>query len=121
MTNMWTGVQIFRASSSTIAFSSPSLVSKMAMVRYYASQSAGKVPLVGARIDPIARPDPTLNVTDNPQSEIQDDILRLTSGKAVSVVTNFATLGDPKGARNLHLSILRGDYMRWRSRRDEVQ
>ncbi|GFN93415.1 hypothetical protein PoB_001992100 [Plakobranchus ocellatus] len=59
--------------------------------------------------DSAASADPTLKVTDNLQSEIKDDMIRLTSGKAVSVGTNFATLGDPMKAKNLPVLILRAD------------
>ncbi|GFO06299.1 hypothetical protein PoB_003280400 [Plakobranchus ocellatus] len=44
--------------------------------------------------DSAASVGPTLEVTNNPQSEIRDGMLQRTSGKAVQVVANSAVLGD---------------------------
>ncbi|GFO29002.1 hypothetical protein PoB_005550700 [Plakobranchus ocellatus] len=44
---------------------------------------------------------PTMEVTDDLQSEVEDGMLKLASGKSVPVMTNCAALRDPEKSRSL--------------------
>ncbi|GFO45341.1 gypsy retrotransposon integrase-like protein 1 [Plakobranchus ocellatus] len=50
---------------------------------------------------------PTMEVTDDLQSEVEGGMLKLASGKSVPVMTNCAALRDPKKTRNLGLPVLK--------------
>ncbi|GFO34139.1 Zinc finger protein [Plakobranchus ocellatus] len=52
---------------------------------------------------------PTMEVTDDLQSEVEDGMLKLASGKSVSVMTNCAALRDPEMTRSLGLPVLKGE------------
>ncbi|GFO19357.1 gypsy retrotransposon integrase-like protein 1 [Plakobranchus ocellatus] len=52
---------------------------------------------------------PTMEVTDDLQSEVEDGMLKLASGKSVPVMTNCAALRDPEKTRSLVLPILKGE------------
>ncbi|GFO18459.1 reverse transcriptase [Plakobranchus ocellatus] len=52
---------------------------------------------------------PTMEVTDDLQSEVENDLLKLASGKSVPVMTNCADLRDPEKTRSLGLPVLKGD------------
>ncbi|GFO17320.1 reverse transcriptase [Plakobranchus ocellatus] len=48
---------------------------------------------------------PTMEVMDDLQSEVEDGMLKLASGKSVLVMTNCAALRDPKKTRSLGLPV----------------
>ncbi|GFN97917.1 sulfotransferase [Plakobranchus ocellatus] len=50
----------------------------------------------------------TIEVTDDLQSEVEDGMLKLASGKSVPVMTNCAALRDWKKTRSLGLPVLKG-------------
>ncbi|GFN86558.1 hypothetical protein PoB_001306400 [Plakobranchus ocellatus] len=50
-----------------------------------------------------------MEVTDDLQSEVEDGMLNLASGKFVPVMTNCAALRDPEKTRSLGLPVLRGE------------
>ncbi|GFO43375.1 Gag-Pol polyprotein [Plakobranchus ocellatus] len=52
---------------------------------------------------------PTMEVTDDLQSEVEGGMLKLASGKSVHVMTNCADLRDPEKTRSLGLSVLKGE------------
>ncbi|GFN80205.1 hypothetical protein PoB_000671100 [Plakobranchus ocellatus] len=52
---------------------------------------------------------PTMEVTDDLQSEVEGVMLKLASGKSVSVTTNCAALRDPEKTRSLGLPVLKGE------------
>ncbi|GFO27804.1 reverse transcriptase [Plakobranchus ocellatus] len=52
---------------------------------------------------------PTMEVTDDLQSEVEDGMLKLASGKSVSVMTNCSALRDPEKTRSLGLPVLKGE------------
>ncbi|GFO14865.1 Zinc finger protein [Plakobranchus ocellatus] len=52
---------------------------------------------------------PTIEVTDDLQSEVEDGPLKLASGKSVPVMTNCAALRDPEKTRSLDLPVLKGE------------
>ncbi|GFO24234.1 hypothetical protein PoB_005073900 [Plakobranchus ocellatus] len=49
---------------------------------------------------------PTMEVTADLQSEVEDGMLKLASGKAVSVMMNRAALRDPEKTSSLGLHVL---------------
>ncbi|GFO42458.1 gypsy retrotransposon integrase-like protein 1 [Plakobranchus ocellatus] len=51
--------------------------------------------------------DPTMEVTDDLQSEVEDGMLKLASGKSIPVMTNCAALRDPEKTRSLGLPFLK--------------
>ncbi|GFO19509.1 Zinc finger protein [Plakobranchus ocellatus] len=51
---------------------------------------------------------PTMEVTDDLQSEVEGGMLKLASGKSVPVMTNCAALRDPEKTRSLGLPVLKG-------------
>ncbi|GFO42446.1 hypothetical protein PoB_006895100 [Plakobranchus ocellatus] len=51
---------------------------------------------------------PTMEVMGDFQSEVEDDMLKLVSGKSVPVMTNCAALGDPEKTKSLGLPVLKG-------------
>ncbi|GFN78572.1 hypothetical protein PoB_000507800 [Plakobranchus ocellatus] len=53
--------------------------------------------------------DPTMEVTDDLQSEVEGGMLKLASGKSVPVMTNCAALRDPEKTRSLGLPVLKGE------------
>ncbi|GFO24247.1 hypothetical protein PoB_005075200 [Plakobranchus ocellatus] len=52
---------------------------------------------------------PTMKVTGDLQSEVEDGMLKLASGKSVPVMTNCAALRDPEKTRSLGLPVLKGE------------
>ncbi|GFO41266.1 Zinc finger protein [Plakobranchus ocellatus] len=52
---------------------------------------------------------PTMEVTDDLQSEVEDGMLKLASGKSVPVMTNCAALRDLEKSRSLGLPVLKGE------------
>ncbi|GFO34300.1 reticulocyte-binding protein 2 homolog a [Plakobranchus ocellatus] len=50
---------------------------------------------------------PTMDVTDDLQSEVEGGMLKLVSGKSVPVMTNCAALRDPEKTRSLGLPVLK--------------
>ncbi|GFN98798.1 reverse transcriptase [Plakobranchus ocellatus] len=52
---------------------------------------------------------PTMEVTGKLQSEVEDGMLKLASGKSVPVITNCAALRDPEKTRSLSLPVLKGE------------
>ncbi|GFO24783.1 LOW QUALITY PROTEIN: gypsy retrotransposon integrase-like protein 1 [Plakobranchus ocellatus] len=52
---------------------------------------------------------PTMEVTDDLQSEVEGGMLKLASGKSVPVMTNCAALRDPEKTRSLGLPVLKGE------------
>ncbi|GFO42294.1 hypothetical protein PoB_006879900 [Plakobranchus ocellatus] len=52
---------------------------------------------------------PTMEVTDDLQSEVEGRMLKLASGKSVPVMTNCAALRDPEKTRSLGLPVLKGE------------
>ncbi|GFN79109.1 Zinc finger protein [Plakobranchus ocellatus] len=52
---------------------------------------------------------PMMEVTDDLQSEVEDGMLKLASGKSVPVMTNCAALRDPEKTRSLGLPVLKGE------------
>ncbi|GFN91321.1 hypothetical protein PoB_001782700 [Plakobranchus ocellatus] len=51
---------------------------------------------------------PTMEVLGDLQSEVEDGMLKLASGKSVPVMTNCAALRDPEKTRRLGLPVLKG-------------
>ncbi|GFO29991.1 hypothetical protein PoB_005649600 [Plakobranchus ocellatus] len=51
---------------------------------------------------------PTMEMTDDLQSEVEGGMLKLVSGKSVLVMTNCAALRDPEKTKNLGLPVLKG-------------
>ncbi|GFN92539.1 reverse transcriptase [Plakobranchus ocellatus] len=52
---------------------------------------------------------PTMRVRGDLQSEVEDGMLKLTSGKSVPVMTNCAALRDLEKTRSLGLPVLKGE------------
>ncbi|GFO02543.1 reverse transcriptase [Plakobranchus ocellatus] len=52
---------------------------------------------------------PTMEVTGDLQSVVEDGMLKLASGKSVPVMTNCAALRDPEKTRSLGLPVLKGE------------
>ncbi|GFO46867.1 Zinc finger protein [Plakobranchus ocellatus] len=52
---------------------------------------------------------PTMEVSDDLQSEVEGGMLKLASGKSVPVMTNCAALRDPEKTRSLGLPVLKGE------------
>ncbi|GFO19548.1 Pol polyprotein [Plakobranchus ocellatus] len=52
--------------------------------------------------------DPTMKVTGDLQSEVENGMLKLASGKSIPVMTNCAALRDPEKTRSLGLPVLKG-------------
>ncbi|GFO41258.1 Zinc finger protein [Plakobranchus ocellatus] len=52
---------------------------------------------------------PTMEMTDDLQSEVEGGMLKLASGKSLPVMTNCAALRDPEKTRSLGLPVLKGE------------
>ncbi|GFO14924.1 gypsy retrotransposon integrase-like protein 1 [Plakobranchus ocellatus] len=52
---------------------------------------------------------PTMEVTDDLQSEVESGMLKLASGKSIPVMTNCAALRDLEKSRSLGLPVLKGE------------